>query len=55
MKKIFIIATAAFLICGVSFAQDKKGVKEKSSCKKGSGCCSDKAKAAKKDKSTVKI
>lgn len=45
MKKIFILATAAFLVSGVSFAQDKK-----SCCKKGSAsCCKDKA-----DKSTVK-
>jgi hypothetical protein len=61
MKKIFILATAAFLVSGVSFAQDKKG--EKSCCKKGSaGCCKDKAdkstatgKAATAKSKTVKI
>ena len=61
MKKIFILATAAFLFTGVSFAQDKKG--DKSCCKKGSSaCCKDKAekataksKAATAKSKTVKI
>ena len=48
MKKILMLATAALLISGASFAQDKKG--DKSCCKKGSSsCCKDKS-----DKSTVK-
>ena len=44
MKKILVLATAAFLVSGVSFAQDKK-----SCCKKGSAACKDK-----EEKSTVK-
>ena len=54
MKKIFVLATAALLVSGVSFAQDKKC--GKSCCKKGSAACKDKvnAKTEKKDK-TAKI
>ena len=51
MKKIFMLATAALLISGTSFAQDKKC--EKKGCKKDGGCCKDKA--AKKDKLTARI
>jgi hypothetical protein len=44
MKKIFMLATAAFLFTGAAFAHDggkgKKGTK--SCCKKGGGCCKDK-------------
>ena len=52
MKKILILATAAFLVTGVSFAQDKKCDKSKSCCKKGSTVS--KATAAKKAK-TAKV
>jgi hypothetical protein len=54
MKKIFVLATAAFLISGVSFAQDKKC--GKSCCKKGSTACKEKASAKTDKKSkTAKI
>ena len=54
MKKIFVLATAAFLISGVSFAQDKKC--GKSCCKKGSTACKEKASAKTEKKSkTAKI
>ena len=55
MKKILVLATAAFLFTGVSFGQEKKC--DKKSCKKGSSCCQDKAKAKteKKDKTTAKM
>lgn len=37
MKKILMLATAAFLVTGISFAQDgKKCEKGKNCCKKGS-------------------
>lgn len=50
MKKILIIATAALLFSGVTFAQDGGNKKTtKSSCKKSGNCCKDKAK---QDKST---
>ena len=53
MKKILMLATAALLVSGASFAHDKKG--DKKCCKKGGSCCKDKGKTAKNDKSTVKI
>ncbi len=48
MKKLLILATAAFLVSGVAFATDgtKKG-KEKKTCKKGDACCKKKDKTAK--------
>ena len=53
MKKILMLATAAFLVTGVSFAQDGK------KCTKGKGCCKksstvSKANVAKKAK-TAKV
>ena len=53
MKKILMLATAALLVSGVSFAQDgKKNCKDKKgTCKKGGSCCQGKDK---KDK-TAKI
>ncbi len=48
MKKLFLLATAAFLVTGVSFANTEKGKKKcksKSCCKKSSKSC------CKKDKS----
>lgn len=54
MKKVLMLATAALLVSGVSFAQDKKCGKK--CCKKGSTYCKDKEKdkIAQKGK-TVKI
>jgi uncharacterized protein YdeI (BOF family) len=60
MKKVFLLATAAFLVTGFAFAQDKKCVKGKD----GKDCCAKKeakpaaksttAKAAKAAKATTK-
>lgn len=49
MKKILLLATAAFLITGVSFADNGKAKKKKSGkcCTKGHGCCKGKDKTAK--------
>lgn len=48
MKKIFLLATAALLVSGVTFANCDKGKK----CKKSSSCCKKSGKACcKKDKS----
>ena len=53
MKKILLLATAAFLVTGVSFAHEggkgKKKAKAKSSkhCGKGGSCCKDEKKTAK--------
>jgi hypothetical protein len=48
MKKIFLLATAALMVTGVTFAtNESKGKKKK--CAKGKTCCSkDKATAEKK-------
>lgn len=48
MKKVFMLATAALLVSGVSFAHDgKKCGKGKKCTKKEAGCCKDKDKKAK--------
>ena len=50
MKKVLVLATAALLITGVTFAEGGKGKKKScgKSCTKGSkDCCKDKAKTAK--------
>lgn len=53
MKKLFLLATAALLVTGVTFADNgkkKKGAKGKSCSKSESGdrsCCKDKTKTAK--------
>lgn len=42
MKKILMLATAAFLVTGVAFAhegKDKGKVKAKKTCTKGGKCC----------------
>ncbi len=40
MKKFFMLATAAFLISGVSFAHDGKKCRKGKKCsKKEAGCC----------------
>ncbi len=55
MKKILLLATAALLFTGVSFANTDKGKgkakkkccsKDKACSKKGGDCCKDKAKTA---------
>lgn len=63
MKKIILLATAALLVTGVTFADNgKKGKKscKKSSCSKsGKSCCKKKAdkedKAEKTDSKTVNM
>ena len=49
MKKIFILATAALLISGATFATDggkKKNKAKKENCAKGKNCCKKKDKTA---------
>lgn len=47
MKKVLMLATAAFLVSGVAFAGTDKDKKKK--CAKGKSCCK-KAKSCDKDK-----
>ena len=54
MKKVFLLATAALLVTGVTFAENgkkKKCAKGKSCCSKGTAekksCCKDKSTTAK--------
>jgi hypothetical protein len=47
MKKVLLLATAALLVSGVSFANTDKGKKKK--CAKGQSCCQ-KSKSCSKDK-----
>ena len=51
MKKVLLLATAALLVSGVTFANADKGKKKK--CAKGSSCCQ-KAKSCGKEKSAEK-
>jgi len=57
MKKVFLLATAALLVTGLSFANTEKGKKKK--CAKGKTCCTKDSKTAKasccKDKTTAKM
>ena len=46
MKKLFLLATAALLVAGVSFAGEGKGKKKK--CAKGKTCCAKEANTEKK-------
>ena len=46
MKKVLLLATAALLVSGVSFANTDKGKKKK--CAKGKSCCQ-KSKSCNKD------
>jgi hypothetical protein len=47
MKKLFLLATAALMVTGVSFASNEgKGKKKK--CAKGKSCCSKEGTAEKK-------
>lgn len=48
MKKLFLLATAALLVTGVTFADNGKGKKKK--CAKGKSCCSGATKSCCKDK-----
>jgi hypothetical protein len=54
MRKLLLLTTAAFLISGVSFADNGK---KKKKCAKGKTCCSKSAKSSCKPKAdkTVKI
>lgn len=52
MKKVFLLATAAFLITGVSFADNGK-TKKKSKCTKS--CCSKSGKTCGKKHTTAKL
>ncbi|MBA4197166.1 MAG: hypothetical protein C0459_06380 [Chitinophaga sp.] len=58
MKKVLVLATAALLVSGVSFAQDKTKAKEKCTkecCKKdGKDCCKKDAKTAEKKTTATK-
>lgn len=49
MKKLLLLASAALLITGVTFADNGKGKKKK--CAKGKSCCSESKKSCCKDKS----
>jgi uncharacterized protein YdeI (BOF family) len=51
MKKLLLLATAALLVSGVTFANTDKGKKKK--CAKGTSCCQ-KAKACSKEKTAEK-
>ncbi|MBP6025685.1 hypothetical protein [Ferruginibacter sp.] len=46
MKKVLLLATAALLVAGVSFANTDKG-KKKKKCAKGKTCCTKTAAATK--------
>ena len=48
MKKVLLLATAAFLVSGVAFAGTDKDKKKK--CAKGKSCCSKNMKSCSKDK-----
>lgn len=51
MKKVFLLATAAFLITGVTFADN--GKKKSKKCTKS--CCSKSGKSCGKAKSTAEM
>jgi hypothetical protein len=57
MKKLFMLATAAFLFTGAAFAHDGKDCKEKSCCKKDATakkeCCKKGEKAKVKETKTA--
>ncbi len=48
MKKLFLFATAALLVTGVTFADNGKGKHKKGA--KGKSCCSGSSKSCCKDK-----
>jgi hypothetical protein len=43
MKKLLLLATAAFLVTGVAVAEKGKGKKNKKKCAKAKSCCSQSA------------
>lgn len=51
MKKVFLLATAALLVTGVTFADNGK---KKKKCAKGKTCCSKKEKDATAEKACCK-
>lgn len=54
MKKLFVLATAAFLVTGMAFAHDGDGKK----CAKAKDCCKDKKECKdmkKDDKKDAKV
>lgn len=51
MKKVLVLATAAFLVTGFAFAQDKEKTKE---VKSGKTCCKDSKECKKDEKKEVK-
>ena len=53
MKKLLLLATAAFLVTSVSFAGNDKGKNKKNKSTKS--CCSKSGKSCGKKSSTVKI
>jgi hypothetical protein len=53
MKKVFLLATAAFLITGVTFAEKGKGKDKGKKCTKS--CCSKSGKSCGKANSTAKM
>lgn len=52
MKKIFLLATAAFLVTGVTFAENGK---DKNKKKKSGKCCSKGHSCKKDEKKTAKM
>lgn len=52
MKKVFLLATAAFLFTGAAFAHEGEGGKKKK-CAKGKSSCSTKKSASCGDKGTA--
>ena len=55
MKKLFLLATVAFLVTGIAFAHDGKDKKcEKACCKDKKECSKDMKKDAKKEVKTTK-
>ncbi|MEO5889980.1 MAG: hypothetical protein ABIQ31_06975 [Ferruginibacter sp.] len=51
MKKVFLLATAALLVTGITFADNGK---KKNKGAKGKTCCSKNEKSCKKDKDKTK-
>ena len=51
MKKVLVLATAAFLVTGFAFAQDKD---KKTAAKSGKECCKDSKECKKDEKKEVK-
>ncbi len=54
MKKVFLLASAAFLFAGAASAEGGKG-KNKKKCAKGKSCCSKCSKDKAEKSTTVKM